>query len=127
MQNALTTSKVTHSYTDLIVWQKAMDLVVVIYELTEQFPKEEIYGLTSQMRRSAVSIPSNIAEGRRRGTRQDYLNFLRIAYSSGSELETQVLIVKRLPKTKNIDSAAVDSLLCEVMRMLNVMIRKLNP
>jgi len=59
-----------------------------VYELTEKFLKEEVYGLTSQMRRSAVSIPSNIAEGRYRGTRKDYLQFLRISYSSGAELET---------------------------------------
>ena len=61
-----------HSYRDLIVWQKSMDLIVAIYKLTEYLPKSEIYGLTSQMRRAAVSIPSNIAEGRRRGTRKDY-------------------------------------------------------
>ena len=61
-----------HSYRDLIVWQKSMDLIVAIYKLTEYLPKSEIYGLTFQMRRAAVSIPSNIAEGRRRGTRKDY-------------------------------------------------------
>ena len=79
-----------HSYKNLLVWQRSMDLVVAIYGLTKKFPKEEIYGLTSQMRRASVSIPSNIAEGRFRGTRKDYLQFLRIAYSSGAELETQM-------------------------------------
>jgi four helix bundle protein len=116
-----------HSYRELIVWQKAMDLVAQVYLLTERFPKEEIYGLTSQMRRSAVSIPANIAEGRHRGTRSDYVQFLRIAYSSGAELETHIEIAKRLPKTGGLSFSPVDSLLDEVERMLGVMIRKLNP
>ena len=71
-----------YSYKDLIVWQKAMSLVVTIYELTKQFPKSELYGLTSQMKRCSVSILSNIAEGKRRGSRKDYRQFLIIAYSS---------------------------------------------
>ncbi len=100
---------------------------MAVYELTEEFPREEIYGLTSQMRRSAVSIPSNIAEGRFRGMKKDYLQFLRISYGSGAELETQIEIAKRLPKTRNLNYLKADSLLEEVMKMLNVMIRKLNP
>lgn len=117
--------EVINSYKDLIVWQKAIDLVVNIYGLTEKFPKEEVYGLTSQIRRSAVSIPSNIAEGRNRGTRADYVHFLRISYGSGSELETQLIISKKLSKTAKLDYNKVDSLLEEVMKMLNVMIAKL--
>jgi four helix bundle protein len=117
----------TQSYRDLIVWQRAIELVVVVYELTEKFPKEEIYGLTSQMRRSAISIPSNIAEGRFRGTKKDYTQFLRIAYSSGAELETQIEIAKRIEKMSHLDYAKADSFLNEVMRMLNAMIRNLNP
>lgn len=116
-----------HSYRDLIVWQRAMELVVAIYELTEAFPKEEIYGLTAQIRRATISIPSNIAEGRYRGTKKDYTQFLRIAYASGAELETQVEIAKRLTKTANLNFKKVDSLLDEVMRMLNVIIRNFNP
>jgi four helix bundle protein len=116
-----------HSYKDLIVWQKAIELTVAIYELTEFFPKEETYGLTSQMRRAAVSISSNIAEGRFRGTKNDYIQFLRIAYGSGAELETQIEIAKRLPKTKNLDYSSANLLLQEVMKMLNVMIRNMNP
>jgi len=85
-----------HSYKELTVWQKSMDLVTVIYTLTENFPKEEMYGLTSQMRKCAVSIPSNIAEGRLRGTRKDFVQFLRIAYGSGGELDTQLEIVRRI-------------------------------
>lgn len=115
------------SYKDLIVWQRAIELVVEIYKLTEDFPREEIYGLTAQMRRSAVSIPSNIAEGRFRGTKKDYSQFLRIAYGSGAELETQIEISRRLPKTKELDYLKASSLLEEVMKMLNVIIRKFNP
>ena len=115
-----------HSYKDLVVWQKSMELVVAIYDLTDNFLKTEIYGLTAQMRRSAVSIPSNIAEGRRRGSKKDYRQFLIIAYASGAELETQVEIAKRLPFGKNLNYAKVDGLLNEVMRMLNKMTNELN-
>ena len=114
-----------YSYKQLIVWQKSIELVVAVYELTDLYPREEIYGLTSQMRRCVVSIPSNIAEGRFRGTRKDYAQFLRIAYSSGAELETQVEISKRLVKTKDLDYEKVDLLLQEVMKMLNSIIKKL--
>ena len=111
-----------NSYKELIVWQKSIDLVIEIYSLTEYFPKSEIYGLTSQMRRCAVSIPSNIAEERRRGSRKDYRHFLIIAYGSGAELETQIEIVKRLPFSKNTDFIKIDNLLNEIMRMLNKML-----
>ena len=119
--------KIIHTYKDLIVWQKAMDLVVSVYILTEKFPREELYGLISQMRRSAVSIPSNIAEGRLRGYRKEYRQFLRNAYGSGGELETQIEISKRLPKMKDLDFQKVDNLLEEVMKMLNRIISNLKP
>jgi four helix bundle protein len=114
-----------NSYTDLVVWQKAIDLVVEVYNLTDKFPKSELFGLTSQMRRAAVSIPSNIAEGRRRGSRKDFCHFLITAYGSGGELETQVVIAKKLKYTRAEDYLKIDLLLSEVMRMLNVMIKKL--
>jgi len=117
--------KTIHSYKELIVWQKSIELVTAIYTLTENFPKEEIFGLTSQIRKASVSIPSNIAEGRYRGTRVDYLHFLRIAYGSGAELETQIEISKRLSKTKILNYNEIDSLIEEIMKMLNVMINKL--
>lgn len=113
------------SYKDLVVWQKAIELVAAIYKLTEKYPEAERYNLVSQMRRSAVSIPSNIAEGRHRGTKKDFLQFLRIAYASGTELETQVTISKRVLKDLSVDYANVDSLLSEVLKMLNVMIHNL--
>jgi len=113
------------SYKDLIVWQRSMSLVLSIYELTEQFPKSEMYGLTSQMRRAVVSIPSNIAEGKMRGTRKDYRHFLLNSFGSGAELETQIEIAKRLPFSKNLNYIKTNELLTEVMKMLNVLTKKL--
>ncbi|MDO8565528.1 MAG: four helix bundle protein [bacterium] len=115
-----------YSHKDLIVWQKGIMLSKQIYLLTEKFPREELYGITSQMRRAAVSIPSNIAEGRSRGTRKDFVQFLRIAIGSASELETQIEIAKQLPKTKEYSYKEVDILLSEVSRMTMAMIKKLS-
>ena len=84
------------NYQDLIVWQKAIKLVTDIYILTNTFPKEEIYGITSQIRRAAISIPLNIAEGSQKATKKDFRNFLKIAKGSTAELETQLIIVKNL-------------------------------
>ena len=107
------------SYKDLIYWQRSMDLVVAIYKLTNKFPKSEIFGLTSQMRRCSISIPSNIAEGRRRGSRKEYRHFLVIAYASGAEPETQIEIAKKLQFGQSLDFDQSDNLLSEIMRMLN--------
>ena len=120
-------TKGINSYKDLIVWQKSMELVKSIYELTAHFPKEEIYGLTSQIKRSAVSIPSNIAEGKRRGTRKDYRQFLIVEYGSGAELETQIEIAKMLQFGKNLNYDTIDKLIEEVMKMLNKLISSLQP
>lgn len=114
------------SYRDLVVWQKSMNLVVEIYKLTELFPKSEMYGLVSQIRRSAVSVPSNIAEGKTRGTRKDYRHFVTIAFASGAELETQIELSKRLFKINDFDYNGVDNLLLEVMKMLNSLKYKLS-
>lgn len=111
-----------HTYKDLIVWQKSIELVTEVYKLTDKFPKEEVYGLTSQIRRAAVSIPSNIAEGKLRSSNKEVKQFLRIAFSSGGELETQIEIAKRLPRTEHLEYLSVDQLLLEVMKMLNKMI-----
>lgn len=110
------------SYQELLVWQKGMLIVKTIYELTSQFPKEEIYGLTAQMRRSAVSIPSNIAEGRSRSTRKDFIQFLKIASGSLAELETQVFIAQEIGFLKN---EHIVSILDEERRMLHSMMKKL--
>ncbi len=115
----------TDSYRDLIVWQKSVELVIRIYQLTEKFPREDVFGLTSQMRRASVSLPSNIAEGRYRGTKKDFCHFLRIAFASGAELETQLEIAKRLSRISSSEYDKVNAELGEVMKMLNVMLSKL--
>lgn len=113
-----------NGHKDLIVWQKSMNLVIAVYELTKDFPQSEIYGLTSQMRRSAVSIPSNIAEGSKRKTKNDFLQFIAIAFGSGAELETQVEIVRRLKYGKEETLIKIENLLTEVLKMLFVLSRK---
>lgn len=113
-----------NSHKDLIVWQKSIRLCKVIYKLTEKFPKEEMYGLTSQMRRCSVSIPSNIAEGRNRGTRKNFAQFLRIALGSASELETQIEIAKELAYITNKDCIEAESLLNEISKMIMSLIKK---
>ncbi len=110
------------TYKDLIVWQKSIDLVVEIYNITEQFPRSEQYGLISQLRRAAVSISSNIAEGRRRASKAEFKRFLQIAFGSGAEVETQLEIAKRLPITNELNYLKIEGLLEEVMKMLNKII-----
>ena len=113
------------SYRELVAWQKAMDLVEAVYRSTACFPKEEIYGLTSQVRRSAVSIPSNVAEGQGRASTRDFLNFLSIAAGSLCEMETQLLLAQRL---HYLPSTAVADLLdhsAEVGRLLHGLRRAL--
>jgi len=112
----------TKSFKDLIVWQKAYKLVLEIYKITKDFPKSETYGLSQQMRKAAVSIPSNIAEGYGRKHRAEYRQFLSIAYGSLSELETQYLLSIDLKYIKNCGT--VENLLKEVSSMLY---RMLNP
>ncbi|MBX4211093.1 four helix bundle protein [Candidatus Parcubacteria bacterium] len=112
-----------HKYEDLDVWRKSMDLVELVYRITKTFPKEELYGLTSQMRRCAVSIPSNIAEGSRRSTDKDFSHFVSIAFGSGAELETQIKIARRLKYTTDDESIA--NLLNDIMKMLNKLIHSL--
>ena len=107
------------SYCELIVWQKAMDLVQEVYAATRNFPREEIYGLTSQLRRAAVSVPSNIAEGRGRKSTNEFLHHLSIAYGSLMELETQLMIAERLDYLEQRDVARMTERTAEVGRLLN--------
>lgn len=114
-----------NSHKELLVWKKSMQLVKILYLLTEQFPKDELYGLCSQMQRAAVAIPSNIAEGYLRGHRKEYVQFLSIALGSAAELETQLLICKSLPKFSKINFSEAESLVTEIMKMLYVMIERI--
>ena len=100
-----------------------MELADIVFRLTKRFPKDELYGLTSQMRRAAVSIPSNIAEGSRRSSKKDYAQFLRIACGSAVELETQLLLAHNW--YSDISDASALSLVIEVEKMLSAMLRKL--
>jgi four helix bundle protein len=102
------------THKDLIVWQRAMDLVEEVYKLIETMPTSEVYGLTSQIRRSAVSIPSNIAEGAARNHCKEFLQFLYVALGSVAELETQLLLAERL---KFVSAAPFDNL-SEIKRLL---------
>ncbi len=111
-----------HTYKNLLVWKKSLQLVKAVYQLTEHYPKEEVYGLTSQMRRASVSIASNIAEGRMLLSTGNFIRFLLYSYGSGGELETQITISKELRKTQHLDYIKVDKLLDEVMKMLNSLI-----
>lgn len=113
------------SYKELILWQKAMDLAELLYKSTADFPKQEIYGITSQLRRSAVSIPSNIAEGYSRNSKGEYIQFLGIAKGSLCELETQIMLSQRFGYLSNIEAEKLLSLSTEVGKLLTIFIQKL--
>ena len=113
------------SHRDLLVWQRGVELTLAVYKLTQGFPREESYGLTSQLRRAAVSIPSNIAEGYGRGTRRDYSHFLTIARGSNLELQTQLLIAGKLQFASEEAIADAERLSDEIGRMLAALLLKL--
>ena len=115
----------TKTYQDLIVWQKAMDLAEQTYLLTRNFPKEELYGLTSQLRRAAVSVPSNIAEGQARQSTAEFRNFLSIAQGSLAEVETQILLAIRFQYLTPQQPSLALSLREEVSKMLSSLRSKL--
>ena len=117
---------IVKDHKDLIVWQKSMDLLVEIYRLVKKLPKEETYALSDQMRRAAVSIPSNIAEGRGRSSEKDYLRFLFMARGSRAELETQLLACVRLNYLNETDVETALNLCDEIGRMLSTMISKIS-
>ena len=115
----------TKTYKELIVLQKSYKLSLLIYKLTGRFPREELYGLTSQIRRAVISIPSNIAEGYCRQRKLEYIQFLQISFASGAELETQLLIARDLGYISSRDFEEANLLLEEVMKMLNSLISKI--
>jgi four helix bundle protein len=112
-------------FKDLIVWQKAMDLVTEVYRITENFPKREVYSLTDQIRRAAVSIPSNIAEGQAHFSKGEFLHFLRHAIGSLAELETQLLIAERLQYARPDGLPILLKQIAEVGKLLNGLINSL--
>lgn len=108
----------TKDYKDLVVWQKSLELVKDVYKTTASFPTEERFGLISQMRRCAISIPSNIAEGSIRKTRKDFSNFVTIALGSATELETQLIIAKELAYLPENAFHSTTTQTIEVLKML---------
>lgn len=113
------------SYEDLRVWQAGIALCADVYEVSRAFPSDERFGLTSQVRRAAVSVPSNIAEGWGRGTRADYLRFLRIARGSLFEIKTQVVIAERIGLTSAADATHLTEAIEALRRPLQGLIRSL--
>jgi four helix bundle protein len=114
------------SFRDLQVWQRAMQLTLAIYRLTQGFPREEAYGLCAQLRRSAVSIPSNIAEGQARLSTGEFRQFLGIARGSNAELQTQLEIARELGYSDVKMIAEAEGLSIEVGKMINAILQSLN-
>ncbi|PIW17620.1 MAG: hypothetical protein COW33_06475 [Anaerolineae bacterium CG17_big_fil_post_rev_8_21_14_2_50_57_27] len=115
------------SFHDLIVWQRAVDFTVKIYTVTKNFPREEMYGLTSQIRRASVSIPSNIAEGQARNTKPAFANHLDIALGSAAELETQLTIALKIGYLQQSEYENLTTNLVEITRMLYGLLNKVRP
>lgn len=113
------------SYRDLLIWQKSMDLVTDIYRVSTKFPKEEVYGLTSQIRRATVSVPSNIAEGYGRRSTGDYKRFLNISLGSLYEFQTQLEVSRRLNYLEESEFEPLNNLSKEIEKMTNSLISKL--
>ena len=110
------------TFRELVVWQKALGLVKEIYRVTQEFPKEELFGLTSQLRRAAVSVPSNIAEGQGRLTEKEFRQYLGNARGSLAEVETQIIIAKDLDFINDQDFKNLSAMITEVGRVLNGLI-----
>ncbi|WP_457636416.1 four helix bundle protein [Persephonella sp.] len=110
---------------DLEVWKESIELVKLIYTITEEFPKSELYGLTSQLRRSAISVPSNIAEGCARNSDKELIQFLYISLASLAELETQIVIAKELSYLNNLDNIDIENKITSVKKMLLGLIKYL--
>ena len=113
------------NFRNLKIWQRGIELVKEVYKITKNFPKEEQYGLSSQMRRAAVSIPSNVAEGFRRRYNKEYKQFLNISLGSSAELETQIVIAKELEYIEGNKEKEVIELIDHICRMISNLIKKL--
>lgn len=113
------------NFKELLVWQKSVDFVTEIYKITETFPKDETFGLKSQIRRASVSIPSNIAEGNSRRSKPDYLQFLKISRGSCAEVETQLIVSRNLNFLKEENYLKLNRDIIEISKMLNGLINSL--
>lgn len=113
------------THKELNVWKKGIEMVKLVYTATQSFPKEELYGLASQMRRCAVSIPSNIAEGYGRFSKKELKHFLHISLGSAAELETQLIIAKELGFTLEEDFNTISFMINEIIKMLSALIKSL--
>jgi len=118
-------TETVRSYRELKVWQKGIELVKMVYVLTQSFPKPEVYGLASQMQRAAVSIPSNIAEGQGRQHTKEFRQFLHIALGSAAELDTQVIVAVELGYSTTERAQPVLDLILEIRKMTYALINKL--
>jgi len=107
------------NYRELIAWQKAMELAEEVYRVTKGFPREEAYGLSSQLRRAAVSIPSNIAEGQGRRSTKEFIHFLGMAYGSLQEVETQIILATRIGYCQSTQEAELLERTAEVGKLIN--------
>jgi four helix bundle protein len=114
------------SFKELRIWQKGIEIVKDIYILTRKFPKEELYGLTSQMRRAAISMPSNIAEGFKRYHSKEYSQFLHITMGSAAELETQLIIAKELKMISEEELNIISEKLDHISKMISSLLNKIN-
>ncbi len=114
------------SFKQLLIWQKSVEFAVEIYHITQSYPKSELFGLTDQLRRAAVAIPSNIAEGYTRGYRKEYVQFLKIAYSSTAECETQLIISQKINYLSEREFNRLSGYTEEIMKMIYTIIHKLN-
>ncbi len=114
------------NYTELIVWQRSMDFVAEVYTVIKLLPKEESFGLCSQMRRAAVSIPSNIAEGQARNSTKEFIHFLSISNGSRAEIETQLLLCVKIGYVKECDIKKSMELLIEIRKMIYSLMRTLS-
>jgi len=112
-------------FKDLFLWQRAMDLVVEVYDLVKKLPKEELFALSDQIRRAVISIPSNIAEGQGRNSSKEFIHFLSIAKGSKAELETQLLLCVRINYLKELEIEKAMSLVEEVGKMLHSLQKRL--
>ncbi len=117
---------VVKSYQDLIVWQKGIALVKEIYLITGKFPNSEVFGLTSQMRRAAISVPSNVAEGQARNQTKDFIRFLYISRGSSAELETQLIIANQIGWINHEETSSIQASIYELQRMLSGLINRLS-